>query len=183
MRKMLIVVDMLNDFCHKDGTLATSHITGELYAERAIPVVKAKIEEYRENGDSIIWLCDSHDPEDKEFKRFPKHAVRASWGSEIIKELEPSYKRYKISEHVIYKTRYSGFYNTRLDDILTYTRSDDEVEVVGVCTSICVMDTVGGCANRDYNVSVVKDGVADFDPEAHESALKRMEGLYGAKII
>ena len=57
-----------------------------------------------------------------------------------------------------------------------------EVEVVGVCTSICVMDTVGGLANRDYPTTVPAAGVAAFDAEAHRFALNRLERLYGAAI-
>jgi len=53
---------------------------------------------------------------------------------------------------------------------------------VGVCTSICVMDTVGGLANRDYNITVPVKGVADFDPEMHQFSLKRMEKIYGADV-
>ena len=60
--------------------------------------------------------------------------------------------------------------------------SIEEVEVIGVCTSICVMYTVGGLANRDYNVSVPVKGVADFDQEMHEFSLKRMKQLYGARV-
>jgi len=44
------------------------------------------------------------------------------------------------------------------------------------------MDTVGGLANRDYSITVPLKGVADFDPEFHRFALKRMEKLYGANI-
>jgi len=55
--------------------------------------------------------------------------------------------------------------------------------VVGVCTSICVMDTVGGLVDRDYAPIVPVRGVADFDPEAHEFALKRMKKIYGARIL
>jgi len=46
-----------------------------------------------------------------------------------------------------------------------------------------VMDTVGGLANRDYPISVPVKGVADFDAEFHEFALKRMAQLYGARMI
>ena len=44
------------------------------------------------------------------------------------------------------------------------------------------MDTVGGLANRDYKISVPRNGVADFDAEFHAFALKRMQQLYGAEI-
>ena len=44
MTKLLIVVDMLNDFCDKDGVLAKT-MDNKLYAEPIIPVIKEKIEE------------------------------------------------------------------------------------------------------------------------------------------
>jgi len=182
MKKVLIVVDMLNDFCHKDGVLAISPVTNDVYAKTAIDTVKTKVEEYRSNNDIIIWLADSHAKDDKEFDRFPPHAIKDTWGAQVIDELRPDEIEKSTFEMLIPKTRYSGFYGTDLEYQLMRI-NPELVEVVGVCTSICVMDTVGGLANRDYNINVYKDGVADFDPAGHEVALGRMEGLYGAKIV
>jgi len=83
---------------------------------------------------------------------------------------------------VVNKKRYSGFYGTDLEKILLENEIG-AVEVVGVWSSICVMDTVAGLANRDYPISVPVKGVADFDAEFHEFALKRMAQLCGARII
>ena len=43
---------------------------------------------------------------------------------------------------------------------------------MGVCTSICVMETVKELFDRDLPRLVYREGVADFDPEAHAFALK-----------
>ena len=94
----------------------------------------------------------------------------------IIDDLAP-----QSGEQVLPKTRYSGFYGTDLENVLA-SYGPEEVEVVGVCTSICVMDTVGGLANRDYHTTVPEAGVADFDADAHRFALQRMQRLYGATI-
>ena len=174
--KILIVVDMLNDFLLPDGKLYCGPT-----AEAIISGVKAKVQEYVKNGEPIIFLADAHDEEDLEFKRFRKHCVAGTDGAEIIKEIWDVVKAYGNFE-VMEKTRYSGFYGTDLDDAVDFGKPD-LAEVVGICTSICVMDTVGGLANRDYKINVYKDMVADFDPEMHEMALKRMEALYGAKLI
>lgn len=182
MKKLLIVVDMLNDFCHKDGALAKSIITEEFYALPIIDRVKAEVTKFRSAGDAIIWICDAHAEDDKEFDRFPPHAIKDTWGAEIIDELGPAVAHASSSELVIGKARYSGFYGTELEYQLMRL-APEENTVVGVCTSICVMDTVGGLANRNQNIVVIKDAVADFDPAGHEGALSRMEGLYGAKII
>jgi nicotinamidase-related amidase len=115
--------------------------------------------------------------DDKEFERFPKHSVSGTWGHQIVPDLAP-----RPGDVVIQKRRYSGFFETELGDLLKEHDIRD-VEVVGVCTNICVMDTVGGLANRDYNIIVPRAGVADFDDEFHEFALKRMDKIYGAKIL
>jgi nicotinamidase/pyrazinamidase len=170
-RRALIVSDMLNDFADEKGTL---------YFESArdiIPFVKGRIEAYRQTGDLVIYLQDSHAEDDKEFEKFPKHAVDGTWGHEVLPALAP-----QRGDVMIPKKRYSGFFETDLADVLKKHHIQD-VELVGVCTSICIMDTVGELANRDYNVTLSRAGVADFDPEFHEHALKRMEKIYGANIL
>ena len=173
MGKALIVVDMLNDFVHKNGTLFFQQ------GADIIDAVKKRLDVHMAEGSVIIFLCDAHAEDDKEFARFPKHAVKGTWGAGVVAELVEVIAGYDII--TIPKTRYSGFYGTPLDGELNIHKPD-EVEVVGVCTSICVMDTVGGLANRDYSVVVPLNAVADFDNQAHHSALARMGALYGADV-
>jgi nicotinamidase-related amidase len=172
MAKALIIVDMLNDFIKPDGALYIGP-TGDAVIE---PILK-RLEDAYMTGDLVIFLRDAHEEDDLEFARFPKHAVKNTPGAQIISEYSV-----RPGSYVIDKTRYSGFYNTNLAAVL---RQGDitEATVVGVCTSICIHDTVGGLANRDIAVTIPKDCVADFDQEAHAAALKRMEALYGASLV
>ncbi|MEW6671535.1 MAG: isochorismatase family cysteine hydrolase [Thermodesulfobacteriota bacterium] len=169
--KALIIVDMLNDFIDEKGALYCGETAREI-----VPFIRQRLDAYRKNKELVIYLQDAHDRNDKEFEKFPEHCVSGSWGSHIIKELAPM-----PGEKVIPKKRFSGFYGTDLENVLA-AAGIASAEVVGVCTSICVMDTVGGLANRDYPISVPSRGVADFDSEAHRFALKRMEKLYGARV-
>ena len=57
-------------------------------ARKIIPFVKSKIEKFEKIGDPIIFLTDSHDPDDKEFKAFPPHCVEGTEESEVIDELK-----------------------------------------------------------------------------------------------
>ena len=168
----LIVVDMLNDFINENGALYCGPTTRKI-----ISFIRDRLVRYRRTNDLIIYLQDAHHQDDLEFEQFPPHCIAGTWGSEIIAELTP-----EAGEQIIPKTRFSGFYNTNLESILR-AANVKAVEVVGVCTSICVMDTVGGLANRDYKISVPKDCVADFDAEFHDFALKRMQRLYGAEVV
>ncbi|MBC2713660.1 MAG: cysteine hydrolase [Desulfosarcina sp.] len=167
----LIVVDMLNDFIDEKGALYCGQRARDI-----VPFVRERLEAHRRAGSLVVYLHDAHAKDDLEFEKFPTHCVAGTWGSRIIDALAP-----QSGERVLPKTRYSGFYGTELEKILA-EYGPEEVEVVGVCTSICVMDTVGGLANRDYRTTVPRVGVADFDAEAHRYALQRMERLYGATI-
>jgi nicotinamidase/pyrazinamidase len=168
----LIVVDMLNDFIDEKGALYCGQS-----ARDTIPFLRLRLAAHRRAGSLVVFLQDAHAKDDREFEKFPSHCVAGTWGSQIIDELAP-----QPGEKVLPKTRYNGFFGTDLENIIA-AYGPEEVEVVGVCTSICVMDTVGGLANRDYRTLVPRDGVADFDAEAHRFALKRMESLYGATIV
>ena len=167
----LIVVDMLNDFIRPDGAL----FCGET-ATAIVPEIRRLIDDFHENGHPVIHLRDNHRPDDLEFEKFPPHCVAGTPGADIVSELAA-----EDGDIVIAKTRFSGFYNTDLAAVLA-ANGIDRATVVGVCTSICVMDTVGGLANRDIAVRVPKDAVADFDPAFHDFALSRMAQLYGAEI-
>lgn len=171
-KDVLIIVDMLNDFIDPEGALYCGDSVNPI-----VPFIKDRLDLYRRQNGSVIYLKDAHRPDDKEFEKFPPHCIAGTWGSEIIQALSPA-----DEDQVLTKTRYSGFYGTSLEDVLAAIQPG-VVEVAGVCTSICVMDTVGGLANRDYAVRVYKNGVADFDQKAHEFSLQRMENIYGAEII
>jgi nicotinamidase/pyrazinamidase len=171
-QKALIVADMLNDFLDPAGALYIGAQGREIIA-----FVAQKIAEFRAGAGVVIFVCDAHAPDDREFRIFPAHAVKGSWGARIIPQLAPA-----PSDDLVEKTRYSAFARTELDDLLK-RRQVTEVHVVGVCTSICVMETVKELFDRDIPTVVYAQGVADFDPEAHAFALKQMQRVLGAQVV
>ena len=170
MKRCLIVVDMLNDFIREDGALYCGDA-----ARVIIPQVKKRIAATRRAKGEVVFLCDAHQQHDPEFKRFPPHAVKGTAGAQIIDEIQV-----KPRDSVVQKRRLSGFYGTRVASVLKEVKPD-VVDVVGVCTSICVMDLVTGLRTRGYEVVVHRDAVADFDREAHDFALRHMAKVWGAK--
>jgi nicotinamidase/pyrazinamidase len=168
----LIVADMLNDFLDPQGALYVGPQAREI-----IPFVAQKIFDFRARSDLVIFVCDAHAVNDREFKYFPAHAVKGSWGAQIIPELPPGPGDYRVE-----KTRYSAFSHTNLDEILKQEQVT-EVHVVGVMTSICVLETVKELFDRDLPGVVYRQGVADSDPEAHAFALKQMQRVLGARVV
>jgi nicotinamidase/pyrazinamidase len=170
MRRALIVVDMLNDFVQPDGPL---FVPGAL---EIIPAIVQELDAARDNGDLVVFVCDAHQPDDLEFQRFPPHAVAGSQGARVIKELAP-----QESDLVLAKQRFDPFFATDLDDLLA-SQGVNQATVAGVCTHICVMETVAGLANRDIPARVPLAAVADFDHELANAALKRMASVFGALV-
>lgn len=168
--KALIVIDMLRDFLEEGGALYCGP-----RARQIIPYVAETIERMRREGVQVIFLTDWHDPNDAEFEVFGRHSVRGTRGAEMIEEI-----RVAPGDRVVRKTRYSGLFGTELEEVLRGLGVSD-VYVSGVCTAICVMHTVGDLLDRGWRVHVLERGVADFDQEQHEFALKHMR-IIGASV-
>jgi nicotinamidase-related amidase len=170
MREVLIVVDMQKGFLEPGRPLYCGD-----EARQSIPRVAELVKEKQEQGATVIFTQDTHDPDDKEFEMFPPHCLKGTEEAELIDELKD------FDGIRMQKARYSTFFGTNLEEILDDLRPD-RVTVCGVCTHICVMHTVADLRARDYPVVVPRDCVASFDRDAHEFALTHMEKVLGAKV-
>jgi len=176
MNKVIIVVDVLNGFT-KRGALASARLAA------AIPRLRAYLEDEVRAGANVIFLADTHRPDDPEFAMWPPHCVRGSGEEEVVEEL----RDFVQAGMLVPKTRYSGFFGTDLDAILARLQPD-VVEVVGGFTDICVLHTVADLRNRDYPVVVRRELVDTYDAPGHAAdeinrfALTHMRDVLGARI-
>lgn len=163
MSRVLIVVDMQNDFV--SGSLGTKE------AQAIIGNVKAKIEKYRECGDEILFTRDTHTEnymETQEGKNLPVvHCIKGSEGWKIIDELEP------YVEKVFDKPTFGS---VELKDYIADGGYQD-VELIGVCTDICVVSNAMLLKAHLPEVRLTVDSscCAGVTPESHKAALKTME--------
>ena len=171
-REALLVIDMLNDFVRKGAPLEVPD------TRTIIPVVHKEIEKAHAAGNPVIFVCDAHAPDDKEFSKFgwPAHAVTGTEGARVIEELKPS-----NGDIVIPKTTYSGFFGTKLDETLKRL-GVDSLRITGDVTHICVMFTASDAVLRDYHVTVLEKAVAGIAQEDHQAALRIMKNVMGVKI-
>jgi ureidoacrylate peracid hydrolase len=77
--------------------------------------------------------------------------IRDTWNTDIVPELKP-----QAEDVVVYKHRYSGFYQTDLDAILKQ-RGVKYLIVTGCTTSICVESTIRDAFFRDYSCVLLRD--------------------------
>lgn len=162
--KVLIVVDMQNDFV--TGSLGTKE------AVAIVPNVKKKIEEYLDNNDEIYFTKDTHLHIDyldtQEGKKLPvEHCIIYSHGWEIVKELKPYAKE-------VFEKRTFGSV-TLAKELLQ--KDYDEIEIVGLCTDICVVSNalLIKAFVPELEVTVDASCCAGTTPETHKAALTTMK--------
>lgn len=171
-RRALLVVDMIHDFVDPSGALYCGPSMS-----RIVPVIQRELARARDADEPVIYLTDSHLPDDAEFAMFPPHALAGTKGAEIVPAVAA-----REGDVVIPKRRYSGFFGTDLD-ITLRERGVGTLRLVGDCTNICVLYTAADARNLGYAVEVVRDGVTSFDLEAHEDALRELRQTLGATIL
>lgn len=171
--KVLVVVDMQNDFI--TGPLGTKE------AQAIVPRVKEKIRQAVENGDYIFYTQDTHFEsylDTMEGKKLPvPHCLYEDDGWKIHSELMPPKDYYDKCDFVEKFT----FGSLQLPSaIISKDGALDctEIELVGVCTDICVVTNalILKTFFIDYSeISVDATCCAGVTPETHEAALKTME--------
>ena len=125
MKKLLVVIDMQNDFV--DGSLGTEE------AMKIVPEVQARIEQHKSEGQEVVFTMDTHYDnylETLEGKNLPvEHCKKETEGWQLCSPL-------------------SGYEGKRFEkptfgsvELAAYARDKDydSIELVGLCTDICVI--------------------------------------------
>lgn len=160
--RTLIVVDMQNDFI--DGSLGTKE------AQAIVPNVKAKIAEYRKRGDRIIFTRDTHGDDylsTPEGKKLPvEHCIKGTEGWEIADGLEVPNCDY------VNKSTFGWLHWKDNSSFGVGT-----IELVGLCTDICVVSNalILKAAFPNAEITVDAGCCAGVTPETHKAALETMK--------
>ncbi|MCL2010740.1 MAG: cysteine hydrolase [Synergistaceae bacterium] len=165
MTKLLIVVDMQNDF-----------ITGSLgspQAERIVPDVKAKIEEYKRNGNKVIFTRDTHYDgylTTQEGRHLPvPHCIHGTQGHLTSSELDAD------GCEVFDKTSFGSLELAK--KIAGLAQDIDEIELCGLCTDICVVSNalILKAQLPETKVTVDARCCAGVTENSHKAALLTMK--------
>lgn len=158
MKRTLIVVDMQNDFI--------SMALGTEEAKAIVEPVKNKIDEYISSGDEVIFTRDTHGEDylsTPEGKKLPvKHCIKGSEGWQIADGI------YKEGCEIIDKPNFGW---PKWNE-----KNFEAVELVGLCTDICVVSNaliikaMFPCAD----VRVDSSCCAGVTSESHAAALTTM---------
>ena len=165
MRKILVVVDMQNDFI--DAALGTAE------AAAIVGAVKEKIRSYP--AADVIATMDTHsendlDPQEGKYRPGP-HCIRGTDGWRIRPDIAELLTEAKIYEK-------PSFGSTALAaDLKELSEKEDiELELIGLCTDICVVSNalLLKAAMPEVKISVDASCCAGVTPDKHLAALETM---------
>lgn len=169
MQKILVVVDMQNDFI--DGALGTAE------AQAIVGNVVRKIESYQ--GEPVFATRDTHKEnymETSEGRHLPvPHCIKGTKGWEIREEVAQALNR--AGARIIDKPTFGS--ETLAETLFELASGKDEapeIELVGLCTDICVVSNALLLKARmpEAQIRVDASCTAGVTPKSHEAALLTM---------
>lgn len=165
--RYLIVIDMQNDF-----------VTGALGTEEAKTAAKYTVQKINGFQGKILFTQDTH-PENyldtQEGKMLPvRHCIRGTAGWQFIQELKMIQEQKKVP---VFEKNTFGSVELAQFLLEKYQRKMVEsVELVGLCTDICVISNALLIKAYMPELPVIVDSscCAGVSPDKHEAALQTM---------
>ena len=161
MSKLLIVIDMQNDFI--TGSL------GSVQAQAIVPSVRAKIDAYKQAGDKIIFTRDTHFGDylqTQEGRMLPiVHCIAGTDGHKIAEELDTD------DCEIFDKTSFGSL--ALAEHIEETTHGVNEIELIGLCSDICVVSNALILKAQFPETAITVDSqcCAGVTEESHNAAL------------
>ncbi|MCQ2470162.1 MAG: cysteine hydrolase [Ruminococcus sp.] len=167
--KVLVVIDMQNDF--------TTGVLGNTETAAVVGNVVRKIENFRKNeaDGKIIATLDTHSEnymDTQEGRNLPvPHCIRGTDGWKLVPEIENA-----LGEKAI-KLEKVTFGAADLPFAVGKDENIEEIQLVGVCTDICVISNamILKAAFPEVPVRIIADCCAGVTPETHRNALNAMK--------
>lgn len=168
MGKILIVVDMQNDF-----------VTGSLGTEEARGIVNNVCDKIKGFDGDIIFTRDTHEKdylETQEGRNLPvEHCIRGTEGWKLVNEIEDirKEKNYPVFD----KNTFGSKDLVKYLEIINNKSKIDEIEIVGLCTDICVISNalLVKAFFPEIPITVDSSCCAGVTAQSHENALNSMK--------
>ena len=172
-KKILVIVDMQNDFV--TGSLANKE------AENVVPRIVEKLQKHGKEYSSILVTLDTHNKNylgTFEGKNLPvEHCVKGTEGHKIVQDIFDVLQQLKKDKVFVKMFQKGTFVSNKLATYLSVTTDNNcEIEIIGVCTDICVVSNALSIRATlpSTVISVDASCCAGTSVKAHEAALKVM---------
>ena len=175
----LLVVDMQNGFCHKQGSFAKLDSQSDPTA--IVPRINQLRSAFRAAHIPVFFLTTGYNADYSDRRGRDRGdrleqlqgLIRGSWDADILDELTPD-----PDEKVVDKTRNSGFFRTSLENTLK-EHGVNHLILTGVGTDVCVETTARDAYQMDFAVTTVSDATGTCNEPDHLAALHALRMFGG----
>jgi len=176
----ILVIDMQNDFCHKQGEFGKSGQNLSGITDMAGRLGKF-VDSAREHGVVIVHVRSYLDEKflappaiarNKQLGRDKGICLEGSWGAEFF-EIVPT-----KADTVVTKHTYSAFIGTDLQKSLL-EKGIKSLFVTGVLTNVCCESTLRHGFMLGFYTFLVEDCCASVDGAAHLAAVENVQKYFG----
>ena len=144
-RPVLVVLDMIVDHLRPGSPLEVPR------ARSVVPALRQRLAAARARSIPVIYVCDTHPPDDPDFRDWPVHAVEGTPGAEVWPDVAPA-----PGDVVVTKRTYSAFVGSRLGAVLDGLDAD-EIILTGCATEVGLLVTAADALQRGFVVTVPID--------------------------
>jgi nicotinamidase-related amidase len=166
----LLIVDVFNDFDHKDG--------GDLLAsfDERMPAMIEAIAAARVAEIPVVYVNDQLERWDADAPGLVRSTLASRPSGEVIAPLAP-----EPGDRFVLKPRYSAFDHTALP-LLLEELEIERILLIGSATEGCVVQTGIDAREAGFKVTIVADACATNDSALAEIALRYAEEVGGMRI-
>lgn len=161
----LLVCDMLRDHLEPGGPLEIPR------ARDIVPAVQERLANARKHEVPVVYVCDSHEPSDPDYRDWPTHALKGSKDAEVWPDIAP-----QPGDHIVQKRTYSAFVGSGLEKLLDQLGTD-EIVLMGCATEVHLFATAVDALQRGFAVTIPPDAQAGLTKIAEQVTLAALSTM------
>ncbi|MFA1624271.1 cysteine hydrolase family protein [Rhizobium mongolense] len=165
-KRALVIIDLINDYLDHWSADKAARLIGETnklavaFRQAALPIIWVRPEFRPDLSDAFLEMRDKN----------LKIAIEGTSGAHLHAGLN-----WEPSDTTIVKKRYSAFYRTELEDILS-AMGVGELVLCGINTHACIRMTAIDAYQRDLRVVLAEECIDSYDAEHGRVSLVYMNG-------
>ncbi|ART74576.1 cysteine hydrolase family protein [Sutcliffiella horikoshii] len=165
----LLIIDIINDFQFKHGSILAEKTT------KIVPNIKAIKEVMHKKGLPVIYINDHYNLWQADYDKIMDKCTN-KWSDPIMKALYPS-----GDDFFLIKPKHSAFFGTALHTLLSQLHVKKLI-LTGLAGNICVLFTANDAYMREFELVIPSDAIASADDDDHMYALRMMENVLKADV-
>jgi len=186
MKQALLILDLINDLVHENGSVGQDGFFAHAQERQVLTHTAQVIQYCRKVGIPIIYVVvgfscgyPQWNERSKLFRnvKAKQQVLLGSWATQVHEMLQPRPEEVVITKHSI-----DPFYNTSLESVLR-AMNIDTLYLAGVSTEYVVLTAAMSGHDRGYHVNVIPECISSSNQYNHDCAMHIIEKVADVSSI